>query len=289
MVPLGNILTGVGCLGAIVMLPHMIKPATMCKLFLEEKWTDDKSVQDQLIFFHFGLFSGLWFLAVLVAIAGQTCPCLPVAFGFIFIITTRLIQVGLGGYGPDKDLIGLSKKPVMLQAIVGTILILVVLVATIMAMGDAEYLAATAEMEAIAFDKMETAAPLVYFLISVFSFFALMQAPGICMADKMIDGYMPSALAIADKYAGAQMKFYMSFQSRENSLVFLLLAAVILMSPDITYVCIYVCCMAVFFCGFCIHAIVYQREYGFALPGMMVWMIFMCIIFGATFMGLLLM
>ena len=178
MVPLGNILTVIGCLGALAMMPHVIKPAKMCQMFLAEKWTDVKSVQDQLIFFHWSLFSNLMFLAILIAVAGQSCYCIPVGFFFCFIIATRLIQVAYGAFGPEKDTIALAKKPVMIQCIIGTVLILVVLVATIMATQDEEYLAAAAVMEATAFDKMDTIAPLVYFLVGVSGFFAIMSAPG---------------------------------------------------------------------------------------------------------------
>lgn len=175
-----------------------------------------------------------------------------------------------------------------MQVIIGTILVIVALVATIMASKDAEYLALAGQMEETAFEKMETAAPLVYFLISVSLFFALMSAPGVCMAEKMIDGYMPSALTLADKYAAAQMKFYMSFQSREQACFWLLLAALLLMSPDITPICIMICCMAVYFMGFCLHAITNNATYGFALPGILFWLICMSAVLGATSVGLFL-
>merc|ERR1711939_683002 len=144
-------------------------------------------------------------------------------------------------------------------------------------------------MESTAFDKMETIGPLVYFLIGVSLFFALMSAPGMCMAEKMIDGYIPSALRLADKYAGAQMKFYMAFQSREQFFFWLLLAALALMSPDVTYLCITIICMTLYFIGFCVHCITNNKDYGFALPGMLFWLISMSFICGGTTLGILLM
>merc|ERR1719408_686499 len=136
----------------------------------------------------------------------------------------------MGFKGAESELLGLAKKPVMLQCIIGTVLIVV-------AAQDDEYLAAAKEMEATAFDKMETVGPLVYFIVSVSLFFGLMSAPGMCMAEKMIDSYIPSALRLADKYAAAQMKFYMAFQSREQFFWFLLIAALTVMSPDISALC----------------------------------------------------
>ena len=282
VVPLGNILTGVGCFGALVMLPHLAKPEKMCKMFLTI-YPDGRDQQEQLHFMHFSLFSNLFWLAVTVAVAGQTCPCPPVAIGFMLIIFTRIIQVFIGF---RSDLLGLAKGPVMMQVAAGTIIIVVTLVATVLAMQDEEYLAAKAAMEAIAFDKMETAAPLVYFIVGVSLFFALMSAPGICMAEKMIDGYIPSALRLADKYAGAQMQFYMAMQSREQFFFWLLLAALFVMSPDIAPIGVTVCCMSAYFIGFCIYAISNQVKLGLALPGMLFWLIMMSFIFGATALGL---
>merc|ERR1719198_147478 len=114
----------------------------------------------------------------------------------------------MGFKGAQSELLGLAKKPVMLQCIIGTVLILVATTYIVLAAQDDEYLAAAKQMEATAFDKMETVGPLVYFIVSVSLFFGLMSAPGMCMAEKMIDGYIPSALRLADKYAAAQMKFY---------------------------------------------------------------------------------
>jgi len=289
MVPLGNVLTIVGCLGGLAMLPHMIKPNMMCKMFLAEKFTTDPTAEKQLTLLHFGCFSNLFFLAVTVAVMGQTCPCLPAAGAFVFIIITRLVHVLLAFKGPDAELIGMSKKPVMLQVIIGTVLIIVATVYIVLASRDEDYLAFASEMEATAFDKMESQGPLVYFIISVSLFFALMSAPGICMADKMMEGYIPSALRVADKYAQAQMKFYMSFQSREQFFWWLLLAALALMSPDITGLCVVMMCSAVFFMGFCCHCIANKDVYGFAVAGMLFWLISMAIIFGGVGMGVLLM
>merc|ERR1711998_511558 len=183
----------------------------------------------------------------------------------------------------------MSKKPVMLQVIIGTVLIIVATVYIVLASRDEDYLAFASEMEAIAFDKMESSGPLVYFIISVSLFFALMSAPGICMPETVCDGYLPSALRLADKYAAAQMKFYMVFQSREQFFWWLLLAALALMSPDITVLCIVMMCSALFFMGFCCHCIVNKDVYGFALPGMLFWLISMALILGCVGMGLLLM
>lgn len=287
-IPLGNILTGIGCLGALVMLPHMLFPEKMCKMFLKEKFTDNEDKAKQIIFTHFGMFSNLFWLAVLVAVSGQTCPCLPVGYAFCLIIFTRLIQVGRGFWGPEKDRLGLNKAPVMMQVIVGTIILIAALVSTILASKDEEYLAATKAMEDSAMEKMEDGAPLVYFLIGISLFFAVMSAPGICMAEKMVDGYMPSFFATADNYVAAQMKFYMSFQSREQFFFWLLLAAVVYMSPDITYVCLMIICMAVYFMGFCLYAILNNTTYRFALPGILFWLICMAAILGATSVGLFL-
>ena len=288
MIPLGNVLTGIGCFGALVMLPHMILPEKMCKMFLKEKFTDDEDKGKQLVFIHFGLFSNLFWLAALIAVAGQTCPSLLLGYAFSLIIFTRLIQVGVGFWGAEKDKLGLNKQPVMLQVILGTIIMLSTLVCTILASRDDEYLAATKLMEDSAFEKMADGAPLIYFLIGIFLFFALMSAPGMCMPDKMVDGYIPSFLATADNYAAAQIKFYMSFQSREQFFFWLLLPAVIYMSPDITYVCILIICMAVYFMGFCLYAILNNDLYRFALPGILFWLICMATIMGATSVGLFL-
>jgi len=286
--PLGNILTTIGCIGSLAMLPHMVMPDKMCKMFLAEKFTDDVNVGKQLVFIHFGLFSNLFWLAVTVAVAGQTCACLPVGYAFCFIIFTRLIQVAVGFWGAEKDKIGLAKKPVMLQVVLGTVIWLVALVSTILASQDAEYLAEAKIMEDSAFEKMEDGAPLVYFLIGIFLFFALMSAPGMCMPDKMIDGYIPTFLRTADNYAAAQAKFYMSFQSREQFFFWLLLAALVYMSPDITAICITIICLAVYFMGFCLYAILNNDVYQFALPGMLFWLICMATIMGATSVGLFL-
>ena len=80
MVPLGNVLTVIGCLGALVMVPHFVMPKKMVQLFIE-KFPIDKegTAAKQLELSHMGLFSQLFFLAVLLAIVGQTCPCLPAA------------------------------------------------------------------------------------------------------------------------------------------------------------------------------------------------------------------
>lgn len=284
-IPLGNILTGVGSLGALVMLPHLLFPAKMCKMFLEEKFTDNPTSASQLILLHFGLFSNLFWLAVTIAVAGQTCPCLPVGYAFCAIIILRLVHVFMGF---KNEKLGLARKPVMIQVIVGLILAGTVLTATIMASSDEAYLAATKAMEATAFDKMDDAAPLVYFIIGISLFFALMSAPGMCMPDKMIDGYIPNALTLADNYAGTQMKFYMAFQSREQLFFWLLLAALMYMSPDITYLGYTICAMCVHFIGFCTHAILNNATYGFAPAGILFWFLCMSVILGATSMGLLL-
>ena len=112
MIPLPTVLSTIGCLGALAMLPHVILPVKMCKLFLEEKFPESETTQSQLTLFHFALFTQLFFLAISIVIAGQTCPCLPVAFFFVFIIATRLVHVFMGF---KNELIGLAKKPVMLQ------------------------------------------------------------------------------------------------------------------------------------------------------------------------------
>ena len=36
MVPLGNVLTVIGCLGALVMVPHFVMPKKMVQLFIEK-------------------------------------------------------------------------------------------------------------------------------------------------------------------------------------------------------------------------------------------------------------
>ena len=105
----------------------------------------------------------------------------------------------------------------------------------------------------------------------------------------MIDGYIPSALRLADRYAQAQMKFYMAFQSREQFFFWLLIAALAFMSPDITALCVVLCCYSLFFVGFCCHCITSNATYGFAMPGMLFWLISMSLIFGCSLMGILLM
>merc|ERR1719473_1143532 len=102
MVPLGGILTGVGCFGMLAMLPHLIMPKKMCQMFLADKWTDSETSQKQLILLHFGCFANLFFLALTVAVMGQTCPCIPAAFFFAFIIATRIVHVALGLKGPGS-------------------------------------------------------------------------------------------------------------------------------------------------------------------------------------------
>ena len=203
---------------------------------------------------------------------------------FCVIVTARIAHVVVAF---KNELIGLASKPVQLQLAVGVILLLVTLVATIMAARDDEYLEETAAMEEIALDKMEDGAPLVYFLIGLFLFFALMSAPGMCMPDKMIEGYMPHKLP-KDRYGKAQMSFYMIFQSREQFFTWFLFAALLYMSPNIVPMCILIICMALFFLVFCIHSIVNADFYGFALPGMLFWLICMSAIIGATGLGLFL-
>ena len=113
MVPLGNVLTVIGCLGALVMVPHFVMPKKMVQLFIE-KFPIDKegTAAKQLELFHMGLFSQLFFLAVLLAIVGQTCPCLPAAGLFCVIIIGRIAQAG---WALTQDDIGLARKPVMMQ------------------------------------------------------------------------------------------------------------------------------------------------------------------------------
>ena len=173
------------------------------------------------------------------------------------------------------------------QVIVGCVLILVVLVYTILAMNDPEYLAYAKEMEETAFLKFDDGAgPLVYFLIAMHLFFGLMSSPGICIAQKMIEGYMPHKMP-QDKYAAAQMQFYMAFQSREQLFFNILIAALFFMSPNIVPLSIFVIAVGVFFMSFCTYNLVNAEKYGFALPGMLFFLISWAIINGATFMGLL--
>ena len=179
MVPLGNVLTVIGCLGALVMVPHFVMPKKMVQLFIE-KFPIDKegTAAKQLELFHMGLFSQLFFLAVLLAIVGQTCPCLPAAGLFCLIIIGRIAQAG---WALTQDDIGLARKPVMMQVIIGTLLLVVVIVTTIMAAGDDEFLAAQSAMEATSGEKFDKtsysyASPIVFLLVGAHLFFALMSA-----------------------------------------------------------------------------------------------------------------
>lgn len=52
----------------------------------------------------------------------------------------------------------------------------------------------------------------------------------------MLDAYIPSALTTADRYAGAQMKFYLSFTSREQTFFWVFLVMFLTMTPDMTCV-----------------------------------------------------
>ena len=179
MVPLGNVLTVIGCLGALVMVPHFVMPKKMVQLFIE-KFPIDKegTAAKQLELFHMGLFSQLFFLAVLLAIVGQTCPCLPAAGLFCLIIIGRIAQAG---WALTQDDIGLARKPVMMQVIIGTLLLVVVIVTTIMAAGDDEFLAAQSAMEATSGEKFDKtsysyASPIVFLLVGAHLFFAMMSA-----------------------------------------------------------------------------------------------------------------
>jgi hypothetical protein len=285
MVPLGNVLTVIGCLGALVMVPHFVMPKKMVQLFIE-KFPIDKegTAAKQLELFHMGLFSQLFFLAVLLAIVGQTCPCLPAAGLFCLIIIGRIAQAG---WALTQDDIGLARKPVMMQVIIGTLLLVVVIVTTIMAAGDDEFLAAQSAMEATSGEKFDKtsysyASPIVFLLVGAHLFFALMSAPGICVAEKMIDGYLPHKKP-KDRYALAQMKFYMAFQSREQLGYNLFFSAAILMAPNPMPYAVYVIAVGVYFVAFCINNIIKADVYGFALPGMLFFLITWSFLTGATF------
>ena len=328
MVPLGNVLTVIGCLGALVMVPHFVMPKKMVQLFIE-KFPIDKegTAAKQLELFHMGLFSQLFFLAVLLAIVGQTCPCLPAAGLFCVIIIGRIAQAG---WALTQDDIGLARKPVMMQVIIGTLLLVVVIVTTIMAAGDDEFLAAQSAMEATSGEKFDKtsysyASPIVFLLVGAHLFFALMSAaqfrrnrsnsaqfaaqfrrnscatrrtsaqfserpshalhrsaPGICVAEKMIDGYLPHKKP-KDRYALAQMKFYMAFQSREQLGYNLFFSAAILMAPNPMPYAVYVIAVGVYFVAFCINNIIKADVYGFALPGMLFFLITWSFLTGATF------
>ena len=319
MVPLGNVLTVIGCLGALVMVPHFVMPKKMVQLFIE-KFPIDKegTAAKQLELFHMGLFSQLFFLAVLLAIVGQTCPCLPAAGLFCVIIIGRIAQAG---WAFTQDDIGLARKPVMMQVIIGTLLLVVVIVTTIMAAGDDEFLAAQSAMEATSGEKFDKtsysyASPIVFLLVGAHLFFAMMSAaqpgaqflprnscaarrtsaqfsqrpshalhrsaPGICVAEKMIDGYLPHKKP-KDRYALAQMKFYMAFQSREQLGYNLFFSAAILMAPNPMPYAVYVIAVGVYFVAFCINNIIKADVYGFALPGMLFFLITWSFLTGATF------
>ena len=320
MVPLGNVLTVIGCLGALVMVPHFVMPKKMVQLFIE-KFPIDKegTAAKQLELFHMGLFSQLFFLAVLLAIVGQTCPCLPAAGLFCVIIIGRIAQAG---WALTQDDIGLARKPVMMQVIIGTLLLVVVIVTTIMAAGDDEFLAAQSAMEATSGEKFDKtsysyASPIVFLLVGAHLFFAMMSAaqsaaqpqlgaipaqlgatrrnslsarahalhrsaPGICVAEKMIDGYLPHKKP-KDRYALAQMKFYMAFQSREQLGYNLFFSAAILMAPNPMPYAVYVIAVGVYFVAFCINNIIKADVYGFALPGMLFFLITWSFLTGATF------
>ena len=161
------------------MVPHFVMPKKMVQLFIE-KFPIDKegTAAKQLELFHMGLFSQLFFLAVLLAIVGQTCPCLPAAGLFCVIIIGRIAQAG---WALTQDDIGLARKPVMMQVIIGTLLLVVVIVTTIMAAGDDEFLAAQSAMEATSGEKFDKtsysyASPIVFLLVGAHLFFAMMSA-----------------------------------------------------------------------------------------------------------------
>ena len=61
------------------------------------------------------------------------------------------------------------------------------------------------------------------------------------------------------------------------------------MSPDITYIGITVCVMALYFVGFFVYCVVNAAAYGFSWPPILLQLIAMAIIFGGTMMGLLMM
>merc|ERR1712159_138563 len=133
------------------------------------------------------------------------------------------------------------------------------------------------------FDKASYsyASPIVL-LLGAHLFFAMMSAPGICVAEKMIDGYLPHKKP-KDRYALAQMKFYMAFQSREQLGYNLFFSAAILMAPNPMPYAVYVIAVGVYFVAFCINNIIKADVYGFALPGMLFFLITWSFLTGATF------
>ena len=94
------------------------------------------------------------------------------------IIIGRIAQAG---WALTQDDIGLARKPVMMQVIIGTLLLVVVIVTTIMAAGDDEFLAAQSAMEATSGEKFDKtsysdASPIVFLLVGAHLFFAMMSA-----------------------------------------------------------------------------------------------------------------
>ena len=71
----------------------------------------------------------------------------------------------------------------------------------------------------------------------------------------MIDGYLPHKKP-KDRYALAQMKFYMAFQSREQLGYNLFFSAAILMAPNPMPYAVYVIAVGVYFVAFCINNII---------------------------------
>ena len=98
----------------------------------------------------------------------------------------------------------------------------------------------------------------------------------------MIDGYLPHKKP-KDRYALAQMKFYMAFQSREQLGYNLFFSAAILMAPNPMPYAVYVIAVGVYFVAFCINNIIKADVYGFALPGMLFFLITWSFLTGATF------
>ena len=98
----------------------------------------------------------------------------------------------------------------------------------------------------------------------------------------MIDGYPPHKKP-KDRYALAQMKFYMAFQSREQLGYNLFFSAAILMAPNPMPYAVYVIAVGVYFVAFCINNIIKADVYGFALPGMLFFLITWSFLTGATF------
>ena len=98
----------------------------------------------------------------------------------------------------------------------------------------------------------------------------------------MIDGYLPHKKP-KDRYALAQMKFYMAFQSREQLGYNLFFSAAILMAPNPMPYAVYVIAVGVYFVAFCINNIIKADVYGFALPGMLFFLVAWAFAAGMTF------